>query len=99
MKDSFYRGVCDPSYGRGIRREKGGVGFRHETFVLKGGQIILAHRGFGVLPSGSKRLAFNKLTRAAKTATAAAQASLSGGVLVYGNSCSLGESSTPGHPS
>ena len=37
-----------------------------------------------------ERLAFNKLTRAAKTATAAAQVSLCGGVLVKGNSYSLG---------
>jgi len=37
-------------------------------------------------------LAFKKLTRAAKTATAAAQVSLCG-VLIEGNSCSLGESS------
>ena len=67
--------------------ETGGVSFRHETFVPKGGQIrhwgkggdiILAQRGFGVLPSSSNGW---KLTRAAKTATAAAQASLCGGVL------------------
>jgi hypothetical protein len=43
-------------------------------------------------PQRLERLAFNKLTRAAKTATAA-QVSLCGGVLVKGNSCSFGESS------
>jgi hypothetical protein len=40
-------------------------------------------------PQRVEWLAFNKLTRAAKKATAATQVSLWGGVLIKGNSCSF----------